>query len=539
VARVSADKVAADIADLFAAAVKLHQAGRLDEAEARYRRVLQAEPDHADALNLLGVLCNRMERHDSAVALIRRAIALNGQNPGYFSNLGNALQKQNKLDAAVAAYGEAIGLKPDFAEAHHNLGAALEKQGKLDAALAAHQQALALKPDFAAAHSSLGTLLKTLGQLPEARAALEQAVRLEPRNAKFRLNHAAAVRFAAGDPHLAAHLAAMEQLIADGAALAADDRINLHFALAKAHEDAGRHADAFRQWRDGNALKRGRITYREDVTLQAFDRIRAVFTPALIRARHNAGQPSAAPVFILGMPRSGSTLIEQILASHPRVFGGGEMKHFDAAVQAIRIKSGGPAIFPELVSAMTDDDCRELSARYLGETERLAPPGMLITDKASVNFLLAGFIHLALPNARIIHSVRDPVDTCLSCFSILFEEGQHYTYDLSELGRYYRHYQDLMAHWHRVLPAGRILDVRYEDVVADLETEARRVVAHCGLDWDARCLAFHRTQRPILTASAAQVRQPIYNTAVGRWRVHEQFLGPLLAELAIAGGAKS
>jgi hypothetical protein len=145
--------------------------------------------------------------------------------------------------------------------------------------------------------------------------------------------------------------------------------------------------------------------------------------------------------------------------------------------------------------------------------------------------MFAGLIHLALPNAIIIHTIRDPVDTCLSCFSKLFTEGQNHTYDLAELGRYYRHYQALMAHWHRVLPPGRILDVRYEDVVADLEGQARRIIAHCGLNWDPRCLAFHQTERPVLTASAAQVRQPIYDNAIGRWRVHEPFLGPLLAEL--------
>ena len=178
---------------------------------------------------------------------------------------------------------------------------------------------------------------------------------------------------------------------------------------------------------------------------------------------------------------------------------------------------------------MTDDDFRDLGARYLAEIERLAPDSIRITDKMPTNFIFAGLIHLALPNAAIIHTVRDPVDTCLSCFSKLFTEGQHHTYDLAELGRYYRHYQALMAHWHRVLPPDRILDVRYEDVVADLEGQARRIIAHCGLDWDPRCLAFHQTERPVRTASAAQVRQPIYNSAVGRWRVHEEALRPLLA----------
>ena len=319
------------------------------------------------------------------------------------------------------------------------------------------------------------------------------------------------------------------------ASLSIDDRIELHFALGKAYEDLGRDAEAFTQWLDGNALKRRQITYDEAATLGALDRIQAVFTSELIRRWQNVGHPSPVPVFIVGMARSGSTLVEQILASHPQVFGGGELKYFDAAVQGIRTKFGGSATFPELVSGMTGEDYRDLGTRYLAEIERLAPAATHITDKMPGNFIFAGLIHLALPNATIIHTIRDPVDTCLSCFSKLFTEGQNHTYDLAELGRYYRHYQALMAHWHRVLPPGRILDVRYEDVVADLEGQARRIIAHCGLDWDPRCLAFHQTERPVLTASAAQVRQPIYNSAVGRWRVHEEALQPLLAELANPG----
>jgi len=261
------------------------------------------------------------------------------------------------------------------------------------------------------------------------------------------------------------------------------------------------------------------------------DHIRAVFTSELIRKWQNVGYPSPVPVFIVGMVRSGSTLIEQILASHPQVFGGGELTSFPDAVQKIQTNFGSSVIFPELVSGMTDEDYRDLGARYLAELERLAPAAIRITDKMPGNFMFAGLIHLALPNAIIIHTLRDPVDTCLSCFSKLFAEGQNHTYDLAELGQYYRHYQALMMHWHRVLPPGRILDVRYEDVVADLEGQVRRIIAHCGLAWDPRCLAFHQTKRPVLTASGAQVRQPIYNTAIGRWRVYESFLGPLLAEL--------
>jgi len=541
--------------------VALRDQGKLDEAIAAYRRAIRIKPDYAEAHSNLGAALRDRGQFDEAVAAYHRAIRIRPDYAEAYSNLGNVLRDQGQFDQAVAAHNQAIQIKPgyveayfnlgavlrdrgnlieaeaayrrairgrpDYAAAYSNLGATLRELGKPEEAVAACRQAIVLKPNFVEAHNNLAVALTELGRLKEGRAVLEQAVRLAPRNAKCRRNLGEIVRFVAGDPRLAE----LEQLAAESASLSVGDRIELHFALAKAYEDVGRHPEAFRQWLDGNALKRRQIAYNEAATLGALNRARAVFTSELIRTHRNAGQPSPMPVFIVGMPRSGTTLVEQILASHPQVFGGGELTHFGEAVKGTRRTFGGSAIFPELVSGMTDDDFRDVGARYLSEIERLAPAAARITDKSPGNFIFAGLIHLALPNATIIHTVRDPVDTCISCFSKLFAEGQKHTYDLAELGRYYRHYQTMMAHWHRVLPPGRILDVRYEDVVADLERTARRIVAHCGLGWDARCLAFHQTERPIRTASATQVRQPIYNHAIGRWRAFEGFVEPLLTAL--------
>ncbi len=550
-----------DVAELLKVGLSHHRAGRLAEAEACYRRVLAAQPDHADTLHMLGLIAHRRGRQDRAVELIHQAIKQNGQTATYFCSLGVVFYDQGKLDQAMAAYHQAIQIKPDYAEAYYNLGNTLKKQckldearaayckvilikpdyadaycnlgavlfdqGKLDEAVAASRQAIALKPDFAIAQNNLAMALQQLGRLPEARSALERAIRLAPRNPRYRRNLADITRFVAGDHRLTE----MERLAEDSVSFSVSERIELHFALAKAYDDVGRYAEAFRQWLDGNALKRREIIYNEAVRLGVMDGARAEFTADLIRKWQNVGNPSSLPMFIVGMMRSGSTLVEQILASHPQVFGGGELAYFPLAVQELRTKTNGRATSPEALSALTGEDYRDLGTRYLAEIERLAPGARHITDKAPINFMFAGLIHLALPNAPIIHTVRDPVDTCISCFSKLFTEEQSHTFDLAELGRYYRHYQALMEHWHRVLPPGRILDVRYEDVVADLEGQARRIIAHCGLDWDARCLAFHQTERPVRTASAAQVRQPIYNNAVGRGRVYTQFLAPLVAEL--------
>ena len=553
------------VGELFQIGLKNQQAGRLTEAEFYYRAVLAAQPDHAvaychlgmvhfdrgkldeavaayrnatrnkrdyaEAHSNLGNALRRQAKLEEAVTAHRKAIRIKPDFAVAHCNLGNALQSQGKLDEAVAAYRDAIRIKPDWAVAFSNLGVALFGQGKLDEGVAAFRQAIALQPNFADAHNNLGFGLVQLGRLAEARVAFEQAIRLAPRNVTYRRNLGDIIPFVAGDNNLVA----LEQLAGEHAVLSVGDQIELHFALGKAYDDVGRHADAFRQWLDGNALKRSQIAYNEAGSLRELDRSRTIFTSEFIRTWQNVGNQSSIPIFILGMPRSGTTLVEQILASHPQVFGGGELEYLRKAVEGIRTPPGDSAAFPELKLGMASENFRDVASRYLAEIERLAPGASHVTDKMPSNFVFAGLIHLALPNATIIHTIRDPIDTCLSCFSKLFSGDQNYAYDLAELGRYYRHYQSLMEYWHRVLPPDRILDVRYEDVVDDLEGQARRIIAHCGLDWDPRCLAFYQTDRPVRTASATQVRQPIYHSAIGRWRAYVDWLGPLLAELDLAG----
>jgi hypothetical protein len=243
------------------------------------------------------------------------------------------------------------------------------------------------------------------------------------------------------------------------------------------------------------------------------------------------GIDDPTPVFIIGMPRSGTSLIEQILASHPAVFGAGELEEISKLAESSVAAPGARARFPDAVPAMSAQQIRQVGADYIARIRARAPNAKRIIDKMPGNFAFAGLIHLALPNARLIHTRRDAVDTCFSCFSRYFAHGQWFSYDLGELGRYYRGYEALMEHWRNVLPKGVMLEVDYEQVVADLEHEARRIVEHCGLEWDDACLAFYETQRPVRTASASQVRQPIYGTSVGRWRPYEPFLGPLLEAL--------
>jgi len=518
-----------DYADAYTnRGIALRDLRRLEEAVASFDKAVALKPDYAEAYYDRGIVLSDLNRPEHALASYDKAIALKPDFAEACNNRGNALHELERFEEALASYDRALKVRPNYAEALSHRGNTLREQGRLGEAEAACRQAIALKPDFAHAYNNLGMALVNLGRLTEARRALEQAVQLMPRNSAHFLNLSNVRHFGAEDPYLAA----MEELAQNIASLPIKHQIELHFALAKAYDDVGRRDESFQQLLAGNALKRRQIAYDETATLALFERIQAMFTPELMRTFQGVGEPSSVPLFIVGMPRSGTTLIEQILASHPQVFGAGELRNLEKAVVGIG-PTGGPVFaFPEVLGNISGEHLRRLGTRYVSEITRLAPVATRVTDKMPLNFLYAGLIHLALPNAHIIHAVRNPVDTCMSCFSKLFTYGLYFTYDLAELGRYYRRYQALMEHWHRVLPPGRILDVRYEDVVADFEGQARRIIVHCGLEWDTRCLAFHETERPVHTASATQVRRPIYSSSIGRWRDCEPLLSPLLAELS-------
>ena len=541
----------------FSLGTALEKAGRLEAALASFERALAIKPDYVQALYERGNALLALQRAEPALASFDRAIALKPDYAEAFYGRAMAQLALAGAEAALASFDQAIALAPDHAEAHNNRGNALLALKRPEAALASFDRAIATRPDYADALSNRavalvrlkrpldalssydralalepanlkvldnkGALLIELGRIGEAKQVIEAAIKLAPRWTRPYYNLTLLERMKPDDPHLQP----MEALARDIASFAPEEQIELNFALAKAYADNGDHEASFRRLAAGNALKRKAAAYDEAAALGLFERIREVFAGGLMRRLEGSGEASAAPVFILGMPRSGTTLVEQILASHPKVFGAGELEDFEGAVADLRRASGVASRFPEMFAAATDDDMRRLGAIYLQRIGAAESTAERITDKMPGNFLCAGLIHLALPNARIIHTRRDPMDTCFSCFSQPFFGKLAYTYDLGELGRYYVAYEALMAHWRDVMPEGVMLEVQYEDVVADLEGQARRMVAHCGLEWDERCLEFHRTERQVSTASVIQVRQPIYASSVGRWRAYEAFLGPL------------
>jgi hypothetical protein len=346
---------------------------------------------------------------------------------------------------------------------------------------------------------------------------------LEPHRAVFHYSLAGVKPFIPDDPRLPPMLA-LAQRISD---LPPAGQVHLCFALGKAHADLNENHTAFGYYLQGNAIQRQHLRYDEAAAIGFLQRIQQHITPQLITAKRGHGRESTLPIFILGMPRSGSTLVEQILAAHPHIAGGGELQHFGRAIMAVM----DARRYPDAVATMPGDTLRKLGDSYIAALRTAGPQAARITDKMPTNYLFAGLIHLALPHAVIIHTSRDPVDCCLSNFTTLFAPGRlAYTYELGELGRYYRACDALMRHWHHALP-GVIFEVRYERLVADFEATVRQIVAHCGLPWDAACLAFHTTQRQIHTASVTQVRQPLYTDAIGRWRDHSDLYASLLQAL--------
>ena len=457
-----------------------------ESALLRAREALLADPASAAAHARVGALLAALYRPDEALAHLERSLALDPDRAETLNNLGAVHRAKGDPASACAAFERALALHPDYADARQNLKAA--------------------RAELGAERARAGHALVEAGDIRAAAAEFEAAIRLAPERGDYYQ-----FLFEADPEAIGPFLAALEGL---------PPGIETDFAAGKIYAYRGERERSFARLIRANVAARASREYDEASTLRSFEEIAEVFTAAYLRQRAGAGYPGIGPVFIFGMPRSGTTLIEQILAAHPHVYAAGETPLFDTI--ATSMLGDGPAI------------AYALGERYARELAALAPPGARrITDKVPANFRYAGLIHLALPYAKLIHARRDPLDTCLSCFSTNFAEGAiPYAYDLGELGRYYRGYARLMEHWRSALPEGAMLEVDYRDVVGDLETQARRVVAFCGLEWDDRCLEFYAAKRPVQTASAVQVRRPIYRSSLGTARGYEALLAPLVDALS-------
>ncbi|WP_448662042.1 sulfotransferase [Sphingomonas sp. CJ20] len=535
----------------------LKRLGRLDQARAEYEEALKLAPLYAEAHSNLANLLNDLGHPDEALAAARRAIDTNPRlsdayinaaavevardryedalrwvdallvsTPLHVGALGvraTVLRRLGRLDEALADARRAVTAAPDNGEAQNILGEVLQAQDKVDEALAAFDraaQSIGLAPEKALVNR--GILHMEQGDKAGAEAVFRDVLARFPRSASAWFNLADLHRFAPGDPGIAA----MEALLASGAVQSRSDRTALYFAIGKAWLDAGDAERAFTYLDEGNRQKRATFAYDAGAIDAWFTSIIAAFPAEMFQRPRAATPDSEQPVFVLGMPRSGTTLIEQILASHPATVGAGEL----ATLQTLVNQSGG---YPAIAAQLTPENEALFGRHYLDAIRPLIGNHRRLIDKMPSNFIFAGLIHRTLPDARIVHVRRDAADTCLSCYTKLFTREQLFSYDQAELAGFYNNYARLMAHWRAVLPADRFIEVDYEDVVADLETQSRRLIDFCGLEWDAACLDFHQTARTIRTASINQVRSPLYASSIGRWRSYAPYLRPLLAGLGI------
>ena len=566
----------------------LKDKGQLDEAIAAYRRAISLKPNYAEAHNNLGAALRDKGQLDEAIAAYRQAIALRPKFAEAHRNLGIALQEKGQFDEAIAALSRASEQRPGWAMPCLNLGQLFRELGRFEEARSAFQQAAEREPDNSIAHGCLAMTLAELQRFDEAGKALDRAAALSPDSAStheargiilarsgrgaqavdsFRRALEIAPESALGWTNLGQSLrqigriaeaadcfrqalarrpgvvgaytlmasvggsvdaAEMERLAAsvNDPKTPVGDRAALGFVLGKMLDDANRFDEAFAQYARASSLvlqmrHAAGERYSGDRFARQVDNTIATFTPTFFAHARDWGEPSELPVFIVGMPRSGTSLVEQIASSHPDVFGAGELRDIG-----------------DIAAALSATECRpgpikDAAGKQLDRLRVLGGSALRVIDKTPANVEHLGLIATLFPSARVILCRRDPRDTCLSCFFQRFNTGNLFSFDLAQCGHHHVHTDRLIAHWLNVLPL-RMLQVQYEDLVADLEGQSRRIIGFLGLPWNPRCLDFHRTERTVQTASDWQVRQPIYTRSVGRWRNYERHLGPLFESLGIS-----
>lgn len=501
--------------------VSLLNLGRSAEAAKRFEQVIRLSPSEIPARLNLSAIQMEGARYEEAVPNLLAVRDLMPEAPSVRARLAHALTLGGRHEEALAEAEAGLRLDPNSSELHHYLGLALRGLSRHAEALEHFRLALARQPENVPLLLSAGNTELELGEIEPAARTFAKLMQLAPLHGSHHRSYSQAHRYLPDDPHIQV----MEDILAERQ-IRVKDTIEFRFALGKAYDDAGSYAEAYRNYAVGNLIKRMTTEFDEG----PFERLAAAmlgFRADKVSAASRAD--SDRPVFIVGMPRSGTTLVEQILSAHPLVAGLGERNDWQLLLDAAK-----PSM-SEMLGSLTSDWLTELGTGYLESTRGDAGGALRSVDKMPSNFFYAGLIHLALPNAKIIHMRRDPLDTCLSCFFQLFTESLTFSYDLGELGRFYRRYRTVMEHWRSVLPMHAMLDVDYEAVVGDPEGQTRRILDFVGLAWDDACLQFHSRKSTVLTASVAQVRRPIYRSSIGRREGYEAYLGPLIREIGDCG----
>jgi len=500
--------------------------GRWADSLSDLQRADGLAPGQPAILLKLSHALRQLRRWAEAEAALERLVQ---RVPGSFRgwmDLGLTQQQRDRLVEAERSFNRAAALEPLQAEPQVARGVVLALAGRHEEAVAAFRRALELDSVNADALAGLGHVLKTLGDADGAIAAYRACIAAHPDDGEAWWALADFKTFRFDDRDVATMRA---RLVSDE--LTPASHVGLLFALGTELDRRREFDAAFECFRRGNALRRGQERYDPERNRRLHDELREVFTRDLLAARAGHGHPDPAPIFIVGMPRSGSTLVEQILASHGQVDGTYELPELGQVARSTAIGREDGLRYPATLRHLDVAAWAGLGQRYLDLTRVHRGSATRFTDKMPNNYVHVGLLALILPNARIVNVRRHPLDTCLSCYMQLFAHGQSFSYDLRDLGEHYLQYRQLMDHWHSVLP-GHVLDLQYEDLVADFEGQLRRLLDYCGLPWDDRCLAFHETRRVVRSASSEQVRRPLYGGASNRWQDYRQHLAPLIEVLA-------
>lgn len=491
----------------------------------RYQRAQDLAPDDVPAFAASGRLLVAQESFVAALPYLEHAASLEPTNSAVQIDRAIALTATLRFEEAIRVLEKAHAHCDETPRALIALGRAQTGAGELQSAQGSFERALKLAPNSAEAHFALGNNRQEDGEIETANRLFHETLAIDPTHANAYLFLASNKAMAADEPLFAQMLALLTSR-----RLRRSQQIRLHFAAASVFERAGDIENAFAHLTAGNDLKN--VIFDPESSTAYFSRLIEAYDKEYFTQTRDWGGSDKRPIFIVGMMRSGTTLVEQILASHDQVFGAGELEAFNGFVNGIRERTGSDRQYPECMAALDQNAAAAMATEHLDTLKALAADEQYVSDKMPTNFLHIGLILTLFPNARIIHCRRDPRDTCFSIFGLDFGGDHFYAYDQVNLGRYYRQYERLMNHWHNMAP-GSILDVQYEALIADQETETRRLLEFCGLDWDPNCLDFHKTDRTVRTWSYNQVRQPIYKSSVARWRKFEPFLKPLLDELDV------
>jgi tetratricopeptide (TPR) repeat protein len=505
-------------------AMEHQQAGELGKAEKICRDVLRKDPRDVNATRMLGMIAKDLGKPRLAARMLRNAVKLAPDFFGARMDLARALIEIDELDECEQVVNEAIRLQPEFPQPYSLLGNLQTKRGYFEEAVETYKLAISKQPNHGPSLAAMGHALKTIGKQEESIDTYRDCIARHPEfgEAYWALANLKTFRFSDDE------IATMESHV-DNDKLPDETRVNFNYSLGKAYEDRDNYDLAFHRYAKGNALRRPHESYDPVQTELVHDQIIETITPEFLEEIGDCGNPDGAPIFIVGLPRSGSTLIEQILASHSLVDGTHELPDLPRVIKSINERRPQGDGYPQALRHF-GKGLAELGAAYLDWTARYRKDAPYFTDKMPNNFASIGMIASILPNAKIVNARRHPLDSCMGSYKQLFYKGQSFTYDLVELGEYYLEYQRMMDYWHEIMP-GKVLDVQYEDMVSDQENQTRRLIEHCGLPWEDQVLRFYETDRAVITASSEQVRQPIYSKSVNSWRRFEAHLGPLIEVL--------